>query len=255
MSVIRRFLAGALAVLIAPPAAFAADCSAESTARRVPLLELYTSEGCDSCPPVDRWVSELPARGSDASRVVVLAFHVDYWDRLGWPDGFAQARFSERQRIANSRNGARFVYTPQLMLNGKDYRRGALRDDFGNRVAELSSTPAKAALRLALARAPERVGVTVTASTQGMEPARAQTWLALCENGLATDVPAGENRGKRLQHDFVVRELAGPFGLTTVKHDFRLRSGWKEGNLGVAAFVTDSRSGEALQAIALRVCR
>ena len=66
---------------------------------------------------------------------------------------------------------------------------------------------------------------------------------------------AGENHGKRLQHDFVVRELAGPFGLTTVRHDFKLGSGWKEANLGVAAFVTDARSGEPLQALAMSACR
>ena len=71
-------------------AAPAAECTAASGERRVPLLELYTSEGCDSCPPVDRWVSELPARGYGRDRVVVLAFHVDYWDRLGWIDPYGR---------------------------------------------------------------------------------------------------------------------------------------------------------------------
>ena len=65
---------------------------------RVPVLELYTSEGCDSCPPADRWVSGLPARGLAADRVVTLAFHVDYWNHLGWADPYARAEFSERQR-------------------------------------------------------------------------------------------------------------------------------------------------------------
>src|SRR2546430_2171499 len=98
------------------------ECTAMNDKRHIALLELYTSEGCDSCPPTDRWLSDLPSRGYRPNRVVVLAFHVDYWDYIGWRDSFAQARFSERQRLANARNAARVVYTPQLMLNGKDFR-------------------------------------------------------------------------------------------------------------------------------------
>src|SRR3954462_13042430 len=117
----RLAMAFCVALLIASSAALGAECTASSRQTRVPLLELYTSEGCDSCPPTDRWVSELPARGYPPDRLVVLAFHVDYLGRLGWPDRFAQARFSDRQRAVNSRVGARVIYTPQLMLNGKDY--------------------------------------------------------------------------------------------------------------------------------------
>ena len=84
--------------------ATAATCNASSGAQRVALLELYTSEGCDSCPPADRWTSALPARGFDATRVITLAYHVDYWNYLGWTDPFAQARFTERQRFVNARN-------------------------------------------------------------------------------------------------------------------------------------------------------
>ena len=102
--------------VLAIPAVDAATCNAVSGASRNSLLELYTSEGCSSCPPADRWLSHLPG---DAG-VVPLAFHVDYWDRLGWRDPFAQAAFSQRQRARNS--GAGWIYTPQVML---DYARGA----------------------------------------------------------------------------------------------------------------------------------
>src|SRR4051812_22348452 len=88
------------------------QCSAASGERRVPLLELYTSEGCDSCPPADKWLSELPGRGFGPDRVVALAYHVDYWDYIGWRDPYAQARFSEGQRFVNARNGDRGIYTP-----------------------------------------------------------------------------------------------------------------------------------------------
>src|SRR5262252_8617302 len=121
-----------------PTPGSAGECDATSGGRRVPVLELYTSEGCDSCPPVDRWVGGLPARGLTPDRVVTLAFHVDYWNHLGWADPYARAEFSERQRAATRRNEGRFVYTPQLMLNGKDYRRGILSDDFKERVEAIN---------------------------------------------------------------------------------------------------------------------
>jgi hypothetical protein len=129
-----------------------AECTAASGLRRVPLLELYTSEGCDSCPPADRWISELTTAGYSGDRVVILAFHVDYWDKLGWVDRFGQARFSERQRLSNNRNGARVVYTPQLVLNGKDYRRGTA-DAFASQIAAIARTKPNADVRLAVKRA------------------------------------------------------------------------------------------------------
>ncbi len=80
------------------------------------LVELYTSEGCSSCPPADRWLSQL--KGQDD--VVALAFHVDYWDRLGWKDRFASAEHTQRQAQQQRSNGARFSYTPQVVVNGRD---------------------------------------------------------------------------------------------------------------------------------------
>lgn len=248
--IVLALVLGALAAL--PDSTRAASCTAESRPQRVPLLELYTSEGCDSCPPADRWVSELPRRGLAAGAVVVLAFHVDYWDRLGWKDPYGQARFSERQRVLNNRNRARFVYTPQLVLNGGDYRRGS-HDDFASRVAEISRAPAKAAMRLALASAP--AGVTVSGAWSGSEASHAQGWVALYENGLSTDVKAGENRNKRLHHDYVVRDIAGPFPSGAFAHAFKVDPQWKRGDLAVAGFVQDARSGDVLQALALDVCR
>jgi hypothetical protein len=240
----------ALIVFLSVLHAAAAECTAQSGERRVPLLELYTSEGCDSCPPTDRWVSALPARGYGPDRVVVLAFHVDYWDRLGWPDRFAQARFSERQRAVNDRNGARVIYTPQLMLNGKDYRRSMLGDDLARQLAQLDGP--KARLRLRATTAANRLSVNVVSETGAAD---AQTWIALFENALVTDVRAGENRGKRLQHDFVTRELKGPFAAGSATHSFTLDPSWNHENLGIAAFVSHARTGETLQALALPLCR
>lgn len=85
-------LVGATIMTLVAASAHATSCTAESSARRVGLLELYTSEGCNSCPPTDRWVSELPGRGHTPAGVVTLAFHVDYWNYLGWRDPYSKAQ-------------------------------------------------------------------------------------------------------------------------------------------------------------------
>lgn len=257
----KRLSAVLFVMVIAMPLTQAAtSCSAESGDVRVPLLELYTSEGCDSCPPTDRWVSNLLQRGYAPQRALVLAWHVDYWDRLGWPDQYAQARFSARQRDANHRNGARFVYTPQLLLDGADYRRGTFRDDFGDRVAALSQQKPGAHIRLTLM--PTAEGAQLQADIKAVESAsrkNAATYIALYENALTNDVKAGENRGKKLLHDFVVRELWGPFatGPTargSITQRIPLLPGWKAANLHVAAFVQDATTGRTLQTLSLPYC-
>jgi len=155
----------ALSLLLSMPAiAAAAQCTAVSGERRVPLLELYTSEGCDSCPPADRWLSALPGRGYGNDRVIALAFHVDYWNYLGWVDPFAQKRFTERQRHIASRSQSKVVYTPQFTLNGRDYRRGLVRDDFADRIAELQREKPRASLQMALNMTPDGVSVNGSAT-------------------------------------------------------------------------------------------
>lgn len=245
----------AIGLLHAMPAT-AMNCTAASGERRVPLLELYTSEGCDSCPPTDRWLSALPGRGHGPDRVVALAFHVDYWDYIGWRDPFAQKRFTERQRQIAARTASRVIYTPQLVLNGRDYRRGSFRDDVAERLAEIHAQKPRATLKLdvrTLAGELVVAGNAVLAETAGRN--FAQTWLALYENRLVTEVKAGENRGKRLEHDFVVRDIVGPLpadaqGRVMIEHRFSPDPQWKTRDLGVAVFVQDIRSGDVLQALA-----
>ena len=230
-----------LCALVAP-AVHAATCSAVSGDTRSSLLELYTSEGCSSCPPADRWLSQLPAN----SGVVPLAFHVDYWDRLGWRDPFAQAAFSQRQRARNS--GLGWVYTPQVMLDGKDFR------DWHRGLPARSKSSAQVGLALTLSQMPERIDAQ--AESRFAEPAAgrdAKLYLALTENRLTSTVTAGENAQRTLRHDYVVRELAGPFDAAGVRYRFSLRPEWKAADLEVAAFMLDAR-GETLQALARPAC-
>src|SRR5438105_1040484 len=116
-TLIRIMTAAMLLSLANAPAS--ADCKARSPDYSIALIELYTSEGCDSCPPADRWLSRFDQRQS--SRVIALALHVDYWDRLGWKDRFASAAFTERQREEVHRQRATFAYTPQVVLQGRDF--------------------------------------------------------------------------------------------------------------------------------------
>ncbi len=252
----------AVALLAASGGAPAAQCSATSAERRVPLLELYTSEGCNSCPPTDRWLSALPEKGLTARQVVALAFHVDYWNYLGWSDPFSKPQYSERQRSASIRNKARFVYTPQLLLDGRDYRRAIFLDDIADRVNAIGREKPAAAIRL------EQVvegnstllvqgEIAVTDATQR---ANARAYVALYQNRLSNRITAGENRGEHLAHDFVVRALsplrpAGPDGNLKFQHRFSLDEGWKRGDLHLSAFVQNEQSGKTLQALAVPICR
>lgn len=259
----RGFILAAFAMLALPvPGAGASQCAADSGARRVALLEFYTSEGCDSCPPADRWVSSLAGRGLAPARVVTLGFHVDYWNYLGWNDPFAKADYSARQRAASQRNKARVVYTPQLLLNGMDYRRGTFKDDIADRVNAINQDKPAARINLKLATGPAGE-LFVEGAITVAEAARrggAQAYLAVYENNLSNAVTSGENRGKQLRHDFVVRALAGPFpvdprGDAVFAHRFRLDPRWKPADLHVASFVQHEHTGDVLQALAVPNCR
>ena len=220
------------------PAAHAATCNTSSGDTRARLLELYTSEGCSSCPPADRWLSQLPKRPD----LIPLAFHVDYWDRLGWKDPFGQAAFSQRQRTRNS--GLGWVYTPQLMLDGMDFR------SWSRGLPAPEHEPAQLVLDLSLSVAQDQIDATIVPRfTAAARQRGTQLYLALTENGLASHVAAGENASRTLCHDYVVRSLEGPFDARTTRHRFALRQAWRTQQLSVVAFVLDS-SGQTLQAVA-----
>ena len=129
---------------------FAADrCSASSAPQRVPLVELYTSEGCSSCPPADRWLRSL-MHDAKAGRLLPLAFHVDYWDYIGWKDPFARREFNERQSQLARTNKNRTVYTPGVFVQGRETPRWSDARSFDAAVKSLNATPARAQIELAI---------------------------------------------------------------------------------------------------------
>jgi hypothetical protein len=245
-------LAAVTASMAAPSAA---QCIKQSPAHAVAVLELYTSEGCDSCPPADRWLSRIAREGPGADSVVPLAFHVDYWDRLGWKDRFASARFSERQHALARQAGSRAVYTPGVFFNFQEFR-GWGSGRFNDALRAVNGKPARADIRLEL-DTPRPAQLAIKADFELKTPNKGQAFVALYENKLSTDVKAGENRGVTLRHDYVVREWIGPIevsGAAALRRTLALQSDWKTADLGVAAFVQDAAGREVLQATALPLC-
>ena len=233
--------------------AFAAECSAKSGAQTVPLLELYTSEGCSSCPPADKWMS-----GIKTDKVTPLAFHVDYWDYIGWKDKFSKAEYSDRQRKTAAFGGAGFVYTPQFVMSGRDFK-GWDNSRLNEKIESSQKLASRANLSLdAVTKA--NGDITLTASAQAVKPADAKNtdvFIALYENKLVSQVKAGENSGRELKHDYVVREFFGAYQISNQNEfskDFNLNADWKKRDAGAVIFVQNSQTGEILQSLALKFC-
>jgi hypothetical protein len=233
----------------------AAQCVSQSGPGTTALVELYTSEGCSSCPPADRWLANLGRRYAPAS-VVPLALHVDYWDYIGWKDPYARREFSLRQRKLSQLQRMALVYTPQVVLQGRDWRLWATRA-FDEEVARINARPAKARLKLELLETRAN-GLEVEASAELAEPLDdAVLYLAAYQSRLESRVTAGENRGRILTHDYVVLEWLGPFAIASRRVERRtlpLLPGAGAANSGAAAFVQNRRTGEVLQALLRSAC-
>lgn len=243
---------------VALPSQAATPCELRSPPHRLGLLELYTSEGCSSCPPADRWLSRLRPAYSD-QQVVPLAFHVDYWNQLGWPDRYSHRRYTQRQQQASGRNRAEFIYTPQFLLDGKDVRPARSGDGLTPYLAPINKEPSRANIVAQASLGPSREievrGTAALAHGSGT----AETYIAIYENGIISKVAAGENGGKTLQHDFVVRALVGPIafnpqGVATLEHKITLPADARVNALGVAIFTQDRVSGTVLQVAATERC-
>jgi hypothetical protein len=247
---------GAMPVLLP---AQAVQCSAASGERTAALVELYTSEGCDSCPPADRWLSSLQS-GYTPQQVVPLSLHVDYWNYLGWNDPYAKHEFATRQRRLLDLKRARVVYTPQVIVQGDDFRRWSSLE-FAASVKRINAMPARARLDIKLDSANARA-FEVALGAQLLDMAQLKdsvAYLAAYENRLVSEVRAGENRGHTLRHDFVVREWEGPLafdagGKIALKRSLPLPPTAKPRDAGVAAFVQNRSTGDVLQALMLPPC-
>ncbi len=254
-----RFLFGyiALFLMMSSPLLNAAQCQASSGSQRVALLELYTSEGCSSCPPADRFLSSIAGQGLGAERMVPLAFHVDYWDYIGWKDRFANPAFAARQRDLVRGAGGRTVYTPQFMLNTRDLQ--AMRGDaLASTVAAINRKPAGADIKLTL-KSSATGGIDIAVNATPKTSSNPVLYVVLYQNDLSSEVRAGENSGVRLHHDYVVREWTGPITLSVNAPNVwqqvvNIKPDWVAAKMGVVVFVQDQTSGDVLQVLRLPLC-
>ena len=221
------------------------------------LVELFTSEGCSSCPPADSLLAELVrSQPVPGVRVIALAQHVDYWNGLGWKDPFSKAAFTDRQAEYVRSFHLDSSYTPQMVIDGSRQLVGNRRIEALAAIGEAGREP-KAHVAVATRTSPDGGALSVEITVDGLPPGRgpAEVLLAVTERDLRSDVARGENAGRRLTHDGVVRELrrlgdvdrAGSFH--TVERVV-LRREWKPGNLDTVAFVQE-RKGRAILGAAL----
>jgi hypothetical protein len=213
----RAFLLAVLAVTScrAPGSSPVPEARAdESPPAGVAVVELFTSEGCSSCPPADGVLAHLATRPG----VFALSFHVDYWDELGWPDRFASAENTARQRAYARSMAARGLYTPQLVVGGTDAFVGSEGEHADASVARALAVPSP--VRLVLHPRSTTTDAVVSYEASGA-PAGAVLDVAVVERSVSTDVRAGENSGKTLHHANVVRSfvttaLTTPSGTVTL---------------------------------------
>jgi hypothetical protein len=242
-----------VALPCAPLSALAAApvCSKQSPAHTVALLELYTSEGCSSCPPADRFVSGLQS-SMTSDQVVPLSLHVDYWNDIGWKDVYSSKVFTERQSWLAGLVGSHSVYTPEIFVAGRENR--GWYSNLQDTVKRINAQPAQANINIAVGKpASGKLPIQIKATSARA----AKLYVALYQNGIRTDVKAGENNGATLRHDYVVREWLDPVSMTgegaTLVRTVDLPASAAPKNLGIAAFVQAER-GEVLQALSLPLC-
>lgn len=202
-----------LAAAIGAWGADSAKTAFQSGPGRVALIELYSSEGCSSCPPADQWLSTLASAKGLWTDFVPVAFQVDYWNRLGWPDPLSSPEFTRRQRAYAQSWGNDGVYTPGLVRNGREWR------DWGGPPPEKSNAAAGALEASVEGRFNVRIGYRPEGGAKGPWTAHA----ALLAMGIESDVRAGENSGRKLRHDFAAVDYThGPLD-GAGRTDFHLR--------------------------------
>lgn len=235
-----------------------------SGAARVPVVvELFTSEGCSSCPPADALLARMdetqPVEGAE---VIALAQHVDYWNYLGWSDPYSSHELSERQGAYSRAFGRDGVYTPQMVVDGRAEFNGGDRGKAFDEIARAAREP-KAEVVLthgdaqAKSDAPVRLSLRVEKLPKLSDGDAAEVLLAITEGGLSSDVSRGENTGRKLAHVGVVRKLtklgefsAGTFSADT---DVTFDKNWRRENLRAVVFLQERASRRVVGASSIKL--
>lgn len=191
------FAFAGIAFIAAGAHALAQEMTFQSTDKQAALIELYSSEGCSSCPPAEEWLGQLKRGPNLWKQIVPVDFHVDYWDNLGWPDRFAKPEYTRRQRDYAAQLGQDSIYTPEFIVNGREWRGW-----FGRQAAPAASGENVGTLKVTVKEAGHRVEATFTpAGQQPRGPFHLE--VALLGSDLVSHVQRGENEGRTLKHEFV----------------------------------------------------
>ena len=219
---------------------------ASSSKHPVALIELYTSQGCSSCPPAEKWLANLEKSGINKDKAVPLALHVDYWDYIGWKDQFSQKYFTQRQYQYRKTNHSDSVYTPQIMFNGNDVRRVTL----NNSLDELRDKTAPVAFDVeATLHNANNLKLAINFNRIDSIAKNSRVVVVVAENNLEGDIKSGENSGRKLKHNHVVRvwknlgQIRDKFAF-----DLEVKPRWNRDNLEVVVIVetTDMQTQQTL---------
>ena len=228
--------------------------SASASPRTPVIVELFTSEGCSSCPPADALLRKLEeTQPVPNAEIIVLGDHVDYWNYIGWTDRFSSKQFTDRQNQYGDNFRLDSVYTPQMVVDGNAELNGADEARAKRVISEAAEQPK---LVIALSLEPSDMLKAQIVSI----PAMAQNddvLLAITESGLQSQVDAGENGGRTLRHTGVVRELK-KIGTTTgasfsAQTQISVHSDWKRKNLRAVVFVQDPKTRHILGASSIKI--
>ena len=236
-------------VLLASIAAFV---SADARGgERLTVVELFTSQGCSSCPPADEYLGAL----SEREDVLPLSLHVDYWDYIGWKDPFADAAYTERQRQYQKHFNARYVYTPQMVIHGAYQAVGSKRGEVEERIKSARALPG---LDVGLAREAGGLAIRVgAAGGSGVAAESASVWLVAFDERHQTEVARGENKGRTIVNRNVVRrfDLVGTWNGGAVVLRAPDPAAGSSGGQGVAVLVQSQSDGKILGAARLAAGR
>jgi len=226
------------------------------------VVELFTSEGCSSCPPADEVLSKLDKSQSMGIEVIALGEHVDYWNKLGWIDPYSSAEFSTRQSRYADAFGQESVYTPQMIVDGRDEFVGADWNKAREAITRAARLPKAKVKLLAASSSNEtnkdlKLSIHINDIPQITTGDTADVLLAITESNLRSEVSRGENAGRYLRHTAVVRSLSVLGNVSAGQQSFEaeptasLNVGWQRDNLRAVVLVQERRTRRVLGAAAL----
>jgi hypothetical protein len=259
VSVIVMLSVGAWILAFAPQRLHGAD--SDSNVRTPVLVELFTSEGCSSCPPADRFLEKLDGQPVQGAEMIVLSEHVDYWNHIGWKDPYSASFYSQRQSSYANRFGLDSVYTPQMVVDGTSEFVGS-NSGLADKAFQKALRVPKLQVRLSSISSDASNTLHAHLETGTLDASfgsrEADVFVAVALNRAESQVSAGENAGHRLAHVSVVKSLTKVGGLKqgqVLAQDVQLKlgPGSDPSGLHVVAFVQEARQGRVLGAASMLV--